>query len=564
MAPLSSHTDETFAHFLSSHAPESVFISRNNKVTTSCRQILSHAFSAQSLASQKFQPSLGPLSKIHCSQDFMHDQIWEQLELRNKSLLPVISHQLKKLEKGDNQSATKSRVTFAPSPGQHKHLVSPSLPPTLSEENSFLPHPSSDGGDFFNEADMNTFVDDAAKLAEQGKLVHSDEDSTYSSQSSESEQDNQPFYSDFFDPAQSSDVFQATDSEKAANVLSKIESPFSGTEQNEAHTPLQDVRERTRLTIKDIEESNVKPKPWLLRGEVSAHGRPKDSLLETDIQHDIAVRPTSFVHSDTSQAIEDIIKQRIIDGLYDDVTLALEDGYRASGRKTKDSIQLPEISQEKPSEGLADVYAREFTEEQANEKKRLLMSTTVQRHEEEPKTNAQKEVDSIFEKLSEKLNSLSNLHFTPGAKDPHRELTVMKSNLEANVSKEAVPDAVSVGDLLAPHEVFTADKASSKGEVEMSKQERKAKRRANKARRKKAQELRKVTDKSVSHFDGVEADKRRAETVLERINKKARMPASTKGSGHRIQTVAPRAIDGATYDPKNEHGRLQNASNLAL
>lgn len=557
-------TRETFSKFLSTKDPESAFLQRDASTTSSCRQILRHTFSDQTGVGGISPSALGPLSELHVSKDFAYDQLWQQLELRNKSLLSALRRQLSALESKSNVRKPNSKVRFAPSVHPTEQMAVKASPAT-----SLLPNSGSElktaNVEFFNESDLDAFVDDAVKLADEEKLVESDDDSEVSGEETDDENTKSLRYSDFFDSSNEQvGEISNLQKNKATELISETNPSQGNNDQQEELTPLQGAMARSKSLIEKLENDMVQPKPWHLRGEVSAFSRPKESLLETEVQHDVALRPPSLVQSDVNQAIEDIIKQRIIDDLFDDVKLALPSGYKSGDKTNSSKSQIPEVSQEKSKEGLADLYAREFTEQQESEKRRIIASTTVQRQEDEPESDAQKEVNKLFTSLAEKLDSLSNLHFTPGEVQK-QEFAVSKPNVKAIINEEAIPEGVSDGDVLAPHEVFNSAKISHKGDIEMTKDERKAKRRANKVRGKKAKETATVFDKSSSHFDGVATDKRRADVALERVGKKPRVSRSkSKHEGTKTPTAVSRVIDGTKYNPQNEGGFRGTASSLKL
>lgn len=71
-----------------------------------------------------------------------------------------------------------------------------------------------------------------------------------------------------------------------------------------------------------INEWNILPKPWSLRDEVNTSACPKNSFLETSLQHNTTVHPKYVLWSTIREQNEDVIKQRIVNGLSDDVVVA--------------------------------------------------------------------------------------------------------------------------------------------------------------------------------------------------------------------------------------------------
>ncbi|ORZ11654.1 Mpp10 protein-domain-containing protein [Lobosporangium transversale] len=83
------------------------------------------------------------------------------------------------------------------------------------------------------------------------------------------------------------------------------------------------------------------------------------------------------------------------------------------------------------------------------------------------------EITQLWQQLCQKLDSLSNWHYTP--KPPKAELTVV-TNAPAISMEEAIPVSVADAALLAPEEVYSAGKQPIKGDTEMEQADRKRKR----------------------------------------------------------------------------------------
>lgn len=476
-SPIVLPSKSSFSSLLSlSDAPQQL-LRRDAYAHALCRSILKSVYSNHSHASTPVNPPLGPLFRVHVSSDFAHDQLWQQLDLRNKPLLKYL------------------KQTVSSPPAKRRRVSKP-----LRDR-------------FFNEEHMNDFVQqaehDALNLqsleadADHNENVHDDDDDSdhnndadVAAKRSGGNHARPERYSDFFDDAPS-DSISAADS---------------------VPTPLQLLRQKHQSAVQAVEQAIIQPKAWPLRGEVSAFARPKDSLLETSVHHDVAVRPTSFVSTEVSQAIEDVVKQRIVDGLFDEVIPAPPQHYDAKNANTskRAKLYLPDVSQEKPSEGLADLYAREFTEQRDEQLQVATASATVQSEGEEKLTEAQIEVNNLFDKLSSRLDALTSLHFVHNRADTTADTLVSKANIKSIAAEEPVPEGVSDGDMLAAREVFVPDKRQLKGPTEMTKQERKAKRRSNKNRAAKKSMQTAANSKSATHFDAVAVDQRKADVALDR------------------------------------------------
>lgn len=197
-------------------------------------------------------------------------------------------------------------------------------------------------------------------------------------------------------------------------------------------------QEKMNEKIASLEKELLEKKPWQLQGEVTAQKRPENSLLEETLHFDHAVRMAPVITEETTLQLEDIIKQRIRDQVWDDVVRKekpKEDAYEYKKRLTLDH--------EKSKLSLAEIYEQEYI--------KLNQQKTAE--EENPE---HKEIQKMMDSLFLKLDALSNFHFIP--KPPVPEIKVV-SNLPALTMEEVAPVSVSDAALLAPEEVKEKNKA---------------------------------------------------------------------------------------------------------
>uniref|UniRef100_A0A673X9K8 U3 small nucleolar ribonucleoprotein protein MPP10 n=1 Tax=Salmo trutta TaxID=8032 RepID=A0A673X9K8_SALTR len=212
--------------------------------------------------------------------------------------------------------------------------------------------------------------------------------------------------------------------------------------------------------IQDLEKAAMGEKPWQLTGEVSAQTRPENSLLEVDVAFDSASRMAPAVTEETTLQLEDIIKQRIKDQVWDDVV-----------RKEKPKEEVFEykkrltLDHEKSKLSLAEVYEQEYLKQN-------------QQKTEDEENPAHVEIQKLMDSLFLKLDALSNFHFTP--KPPVPEVKVV-SNLPSIAMEEVAPVSASSGTLLAPEEVKEKNKAGDVlGDSEKTSTDKKRERRKKK------------------------------------------------------------------------------------
>ncbi|NXG02852.1 MPP10 protein, partial [Sakesphorus luctuosus] len=211
-----------------------------------------------------------------------------------------------------------------------------------------------------------------------------------------------------------------------------------GIEPSEMKSSFEKRQEKMSKKIKTLEEELLEEKPWQLKGEVTGHKRPENSLLEETVLFDHAVRMAPVITEETTFQLEDLIKQRILDEAWDDVVpkeKPKEEAFEYKKRITLDH--------EKSKLSLAEIYEQEY------------MKLHQQKTEEEENPE-HKEIQEMMDSLFLKLDALCNFHFTP--KPPVPEVKIV-SNLPAISMEEVAPVAVSDAALLAPEEIKEKNKA---------------------------------------------------------------------------------------------------------
>lgn len=642
------------------------FFSRNEQVTTVCREVIAASYGQQTKLElgdnmhmqfipkkRKGLPPLGPLPHLEIGKAFGIDQLWEELELRNKPLMAHIKRRLRAIATEEEEKkralARVNMLPDEPSSDDEKDGEQdiPNVSVSMSDEepsegleknrrgqgeavnqNGQVEHDSesedeengeaqkskarvekkqrvrfnldddNDGKSkdklvseeiedgFFSLKDMELFAHDAEQLGRAGKLVVSDNEDEESSRNSGSEMDlsdddgmvqrgDRIVYSDFFDaPNDSGGQFSSGGAIRRAQLLEdeelsdeevgngNLENKMSG-EDKLAETPLEKLRVRDRRMIKAIEDASIEKKAWELRGEISGHARPKDSVLETAMEHDVTVRSNGFLSSEVNNIIEDVIKQRIVDGLFDDVVMAAPEEYAKKKAGKKDEI--PEVSQEKPTEGLGELYAKEFIQEGEKKKAGGLASKDTKKEEEECITKEQKEVNVLFDKLASKLDSLCNMHFTPRMEIGEPEK--VSGNVRAIRSEEALPESVSDARAVTAREVYRVGKDGLSADAEKSKQDRKSERQRKKSRKRKRRgELQRKED-ALAKSDPRLAEKRRGDAALVRRGKKARVAENVSDVPRNITKAAFAAVaskEGGAEERRDNNGTNISASHLRL
>uniref|UniRef100_A0AAY4CQK9 U3 small nucleolar ribonucleoprotein protein MPP10 n=1 Tax=Denticeps clupeoides TaxID=299321 RepID=A0AAY4CQK9_9TELE len=244
----------------------------------------------------------------------------------------------------------------------------------------------------------------------------------------------------------------------------EMEDIFGGKNKNASHpehkSSFEKRQQKMAEKIDELEKAALQEKPWQLTGEVTAQTRPENSMLEEDLEYDQASRSAPAITEETTLGLEDIIKQRIKDQVWDDVVRKekpKENAFEYKKRLTLDH--------EKSKLSLAEVYEQEYIKQ-------------TQTKTEEEENQAHVEIQKLMDSLFLKLDALSNFHFTP--KPPVPEVKVV-SNLPSITMEEVAPVSVSNATLLAPEEVKEKNKGGDiLGDTEKTATDKKRDRRKKK------------------------------------------------------------------------------------
>lgn len=137
-----------------------------------------------------------------------------------------------------------------------------------------------------------------------------------------------------------------------------------------------------------------------MMGEASSRSRPINALLEEDLEYDRAIKTVPVVTDEVIRSLEDRIKTRILENVFDDVVRK---------RPMDDKPFLPssvfELQDKKSTQSLAQIYENEYMAAQAG-------GGVVDDRDGKLKKEHD-EIEKLWEGISYKLDALCNAHFTP-------------------------------------------------------------------------------------------------------------------------------------------------------
>ena len=258
-------------------------------------------------------------------------------------------------------------------------------------------------------------------------------------------------------------------------------------------------------TLQQLEQQLITPKPWYHRGEVSAMERPTDSLLTTDLQVDSNVKQREVMTRAINESIEEVIRRRVSEGRYDDPVKRTAN--KAKPYRVKEST---DVSSEKSTLGLGQLYEQQFMEEKAREDAAAggaAADGTAKQHKSKQQQERDKQVSEIrtlFASLVADLSALSQYSYVPAERS---EVRIVRDKDESDVlaSEEVGIDFESgVREGRSVTEVMRGKRAGEMvGEGEREQVERKRRRRRMKERGQKRKRDQTVDDRNKQLAAGV-------------------------------------------------------------
>ena len=190
--------------------------------------------------------------------------------------------------------------------------------------------------------------------------------------------------------------------------------------------------DRISSKIRKMEEEALEEKEWYMRGEISGFHRPKNSALEVDMDFETTMKPPPQPTEETTQSLEEMIKQRIADHRFDDVIAITP----SNEEKKKTIVELDDV---KSSQGLGEIYENEY------------LAARTQGMGEDKEEPIRELAKKQFVALCAKLDQLSHGQYKPM---PSIEEVTFKVDVPAIMMEEATPAFVSDASMRKPEEVY--------------------------------------------------------------------------------------------------------------
>lgn len=251
--------------------------------------------------------------------------------------------------------------------------------------------------------------------------------------------------------------------------------------------------------ITELEAENVAKKDWVLMGEASSKSRPKESLLQEDLEFERIAKTVPIITEKAVESVEARIKARILEGRFDDVVRR---------RPMDDKPFLPsrffELQDSKSQQSLAQIYENEYVAAQTGTSTDDRDGKLKREHD---------EITKLWETICNKLDALCNAHYVP--KQPKATISTI-SDAPAATLESALPVGKSMSSMLAPEEVFAPASSDPRTRSELAPAEKRSLRAKVRKARKKAHDK---LEKGVDKYAKVKGVKQQKEAALKSLVK---------------------------------------------
>uniref|UniRef100_A0A0E0BF09 Uncharacterized protein n=1 Tax=Oryza glumipatula TaxID=40148 RepID=A0A0E0BF09_9ORYZ len=466
-------------------ADPALYLSPSADLAAAAREASKHLY-ASLVPFSPAQPP--PLSNLLAGPAFDAEQIWSQIELLSRPLIPHLRRQLRRLEQqppSQPPPRTESKSADAEEKSEEEDSEGDEdleeLDDVDDEEESEEEEEEEELGlegkagnqvedEFFKIKDLDKFMLKGEEAeygggAKQGKKKKTEnwmeedsdsEDEEYldEDEDNEDEEDDDEhldledfdddeeeegavgdiMYKEFFEEADDQKVRKKGGSKKVQfKDEPEVDDKNDDGNDEQGLSTHEKARLKMHAKIEEMEKANLEPSTWTMQGEVNASSRPKNSALEVDLDFEHNVRPAPVITEEVTASLEEMIKKRIIEGHFDDVE-------KPSPLQFKSPKEQKDLDESKSKKGLAELYEDDYAQKAGLAPAPLSISDELKN-----------EANTLFKRICLKLDALSHFHFAP---KPVIEDMSIQANVPALAMEEIAPVAVSDAAMLAPEEIF--------------------------------------------------------------------------------------------------------------
>lgn len=236
---------------------------------------------------------------------------------------------------------------------------------------------------FFNMEDLNKFADEAEEMDEEIEPKAAPQSIQLASSRRKGKKDEEDSLA-----SEEAEVEAEEEGDKEVKFDEFFDDPNTKKEEEDNV----DMENDLFAQISSIEQKMLDKKDWNMKGEVLSSERPKESLLANPMDFEVSIKPPPVLKKEDTQLLENMIKLRISDDLFDDPI-----------RKTKINLnkksnQDTEINFTRDRKGLSELYEEDYTGTKQSEGKQ---------------DEIKAECDQMIEELYSYFDALTNLKFTP-------------------------------------------------------------------------------------------------------------------------------------------------------
>ena len=310
--------------------------------------------------------------------------------------------------------------------------------------------------------------------------------------------------------------------------------------------------EMIKEKIKRLEENNLKERSWEYRGEMSTntevHGyREKNSLLDKYLDFDYGDKLKPIITMDLNKSIENLIITKIKNNEFDDIERKLD----LINKPTKSKRKLIQIQDTKSSMGLAELYERQYLQEIENKEQEM---NDINIDDDVKMNNKYAKIIRLKSNLFYDLDQLSRYNYLPKNNILQTNIKI-KTNTNPLFLEEITPytqnNTIDGTTTLTANELYKKPKFGRymKGDNEMTKNDRKQKRRMNKKKAAHKKKLFDQKDKIRAKYD---------EHFSKHLNKLKSL------NDIRQHTMAQAKKDGLLNDNNNNNDTIKYTSSKQM